>query len=890
VIRIPGLRRAFRLPLRGAGAARDEVDEEFAFHLEMRARELEARGLSHEAARAEALRQFGDVEDARAYCAGEATRRDSAAGWRERLGDLRRDVVVAGRGLRRTPTFTAVAVVTLALGIGATTAVLGVADALLFRPLHFHRAERLVAITQRDVRDGTAADQISVGDFVDLRDASRDVFSEVALVMYYGAILADERGPETVSGRRASAALFPLLDVRPALGRLFLPEDEREGSDPVVVLSHELWTTRFGGDPAIVGRDVRLNGVPRRVVGVLPRGFQLPYPAAGAQLWVPFVPSAELLANRTFWGFWAVARLRDGADPVRARGVLDALAVRLEEAYPTSNTGRRFEVTPLAEKIAGERRAALLAVLGAAAFVLLIACANLANLLLTRNAARRRELAVRAALGAGRARLAGQLLVESALLAALGGALGVALARWGIATVRLFGWDELATLDALAPDASLLAVAAVVTVGTALLCGVAPALAASRARLGDALRDGGRGASGAGGRAAGALVAAEVALAFVLLCGAGLMIATLASALRLPPGFDARGLVTFHVSLPGIRYDSVHKARAFHDELTGAIATIPGVTAVSAVDALPLTGEGGTAQIVREDRPAAPGSVIPEVKYQQARPGYFRALGIPIVRGRDFEPRDVERRPHVSIISEATARAVFPGEDPIGKRIQFGVPDSADWHEVVGVVGDVRHRGLATAPERAGYELFGQHWSLRMSVVVRATVPPSALIPAVRARLRALDPEVPLHGVATMEERALESLAQRRFVLLLLAVFAALALLLAAVGIYGVAAQAVRQRRREIGIRMALGAAPSRIARRVVREGAAMALAGIGVGVAAALALTRLLAALLVGVTPTDWRVLALVALALLGTALLAGYVPARRAAMVDPAVTLREE
>lgn len=798
------------------------------------------------------------------------------------------DLRYALRSLRKSPGFSAAAVLTLALGIGATTAVFSVVDRALLRPLPYPESQRLVALGQIDPGSDVLGPQVSYGDFTDLRRLP--AFEDAAAMLVGSVTLSGADEAQRVDGRQVSPSLFQLLRVEAGRGRLFRPEEEQEGNDRVVVISQGLWQARFGSDPEVLGTTLLVDEEPHTIVGVLPENGDLPTPAAGADVWRPLAASAQLVANRSFYGFYGFARLTPTTSLSAAQSQVALLAGRLESAYPETNSGRRLGVESLQNRLVGDTRPALLALLGAVGFVLLITSVNLVNLLLSRYGARQRELALRVALGAARLRVTRSLIAEIALLAGAGAGLGVLVAAWGVELMARLGADRLPRFTRVEVDARLLVASGVIGLFSLGMASVAPLVALRRENLRGALQRLGAGAVGpAGRRFRSALVGVQVGLAFVLLAGAGLMIATVRNAVSGDPGFARENLLTARVGIPFARYPDRMTAFRFFEQLAREVEAIPGVTAVGVTGSLPLSGDRSGAWFTRQDRPVPTGQVPPDVDYAMVMPGYFAALGVPILAGRALERSDLERDTHVAVINQSAALRFFPGENPVGKHIELG-PPSGDWHEIVGVAGDFRHRGLAADPAPTAYDLYGQHWDLSMAMVVRTAVDPGSVTGALRSRLHDMDAAVPLYDVATMDVRGVRSVADRSFVLALLGAFAAIALVLAVVGIYGVVAAVVGQRQRELGVRMALGATPRALVAMVLAAGATIAGSGVAVGVVATLALSRLLTDQLFGVEPGDPRVFAAVATLLVLVALLACAVPARRASRIDPMTVLRHE
>jgi predicted permease len=803
------------------------------------------------------------------------------------LHDLRHGL----RQLRRTPGLTAAAVVTLALGIGANAAIYSVVEAVLLRPLPLPDPERVVVVEQ--VSREAQPLPLSPGNFVDFA-ARQDVFEAFGAAVARAVILTGGE-PERLTGASASPGFLEVIAGTPLYGRLLRTSDAASGAEPVAVLGHELWKRRFAADPAVLGHTIAINDQPHTIVGIAPPGLDYP---EGAEVWTPLVfePGELLPAERNSHYLDVVARLAPGVTLERARGRLEAIARQLGEEYPISNAGFGARADSLHDRIIGPVRPSLLLLLGAVGFVLLIACANVANLLLARASARRREMAVRAALGAGRARLVRQLLTESLLLAAAGGAAGLAVAAWCLEAIRRLGPAEVPRLAEAGIDPGVLLFTGAASVATGILFGLAPALAGGRADLGLALREGDRaGERRSGKRLRAALVVAEVALSVVLLAGAGLMLRTLWVLVSTDPGFAPRGVLTATFFLPASRYDGAAQRAAFAERAVARLQALPGVEVAGATSHLPLAGGQLTYGFAIEGKPAPAAAgdptAIPEADFRAVTPDYLRALRIPLRAGRGIAPADAAGAPPIALINEAAARTYWPGEDPLGHRIQIargrGTPP---WREIVGIVGDLRHEGLQVPPRPEVYVPLAQDPLPYFAVALRTAGDPAALAVPLREAMREIDADQPVSRLRPMAELVAAATSGTRFQGALLGAFAAVALALAAVGIYGVMAHAVAHRTREIGVRMALGAARSDIMRLVVGQGMRLAAAGIALGIGGALALTRLLSAQLFGVAPSDPATFACVTLALGAVALAACWLPARRATRVEPMAALRAE
>ena len=809
------------------------------------------------------------------------------------LGGFWRDLRYGLRTLRKNPGFTAVAVIALALGIGANSAIFSVVNTVLLRPLPYKDPERLAMVWEDNARSGFPRDTPAAANYVDWREQNQ-VFEGMAALADESFNLTGVGEPLRVDGQRVSADLFSLLGVEPQLGRAFRPEEDAPGANRVVLLSHGLWQRRFGSDPKIAGRPVNLNGESYTVVGVMPQGFQ--FPSRNDELWVPIAFTSREAANRNTHYLQVVARLKLGVTLGQAQAEMSTIAARLQRQYPQQNAELGAVVVPLHEQVVGDIRPALLVLLGAVGFVLLVACANVANLLLARAAARQKEIALRVALGASRLRLVRQFLTESVLLAVLGGGVGLLLSLWGVGLLKSFIPEDISQVKAVSVDARVLGFTLLVSLLTGLIFGLAPAAQASSFDLNETLKEGGRDTSsaGRGKRIRAALVVAEVAVSLVLLIGAGLLINSFLRLRHVDPGFRTDNLLTMSVVLPEQKYPDQARRSAFYDEMIRRVEALPGVRAAAVTNWIPLVSQGDSVGVSVEGRPdPAPGQRRPVVVTRVVSPHYFRAMGIQLLRGRDFDERqDRVDSPAVVVINETMARYFWPGEDPLGKRVTPGRPDSPeDWCQVVGVVKDVRQFQLNADPKPQMYLLYAQaEFFAPRHLVVSTAVEPLGLASAVRKTVWEIDKDQPVSDVSTMEEVLSESIARQRFSMLLLAVFAGVALLLAAVGLYGVMSYSVAQRTREIGLRMALGAQERDVLRMVVGQGLKLVLAGVLIGLAAAFALTRLMSSLLFGVSATDPATLVTISLLLVGVAVLASYVPARRATKVDPLIALRYE
>jgi putative ABC transport system permease protein len=808
---------------------------------------------------------------------------------------LAQDLRYSLRMLLKRPGFTLVAVITLALGIGANTAIFSVVNAVLLNPMPYRAPDRLMQFWETNPLKNWTQATVAPANLFDWQKQSQS-FEEIAAYMgsdkkgpgLAGLQLTGSGEPERVQALYVTGNIFSVLGADAMLGRTLREEETWEGKHRVIVLSYGLWQRRFGSDPDVIGQSIEINGRNREIVGVMPPGFY--FPAKEIEMWVPMGWNHDQIAKLRRPHFLrAVGRLKAGVTLDQARGEMTAIAGQLEAQYPDTNTQMGVGLGPLKEWVVSDTRLPLIVFLVAVAFVLLIACANVANLLLARAATRTREVAIRTALGARRSRIVKQLLTENLVLATAGGALGLLLALWCRDLLILFSPGDIPRLDEARLDARVLGFTIGITLLTTLLFGLVPALQSSKPDLMATLKEGGQKGGSAGGRVRNTLVVAEVALALVLVIGAGLMIRSFLRLQQVDPGFNANNLLMLSVALPGARYPEDSQTIAFFDQAEQRIRNLPGVVAVGSTTMPALKGYRWTGDMTIEGR--SPDDYVREVRHKEITPDYFRAMGIPLVSGRFFDSSDTDKSLPTIIVNEALARRYFADEDPIGKRLTFTKPtEKPTWQTIIGVVKDEKQDSLSAEPKPEIYQSYLQSAQDEMTLIVRTAGDPRSLVGAVREEIRALDKDLPPYNVKTMNEALYESLARERFTTLLLMVFAGLALVLASVGIYGVMSYAVTQRTHEIGIRMALGAQTRDIFRQVV--GQALRLAGIGValGLGAALALTRLMASLLYGVSTTDPLTFALIAILLSGVSLLASYIPARRAMKVDPMIALRYE
>lgn len=833
------------------------------------------------------------------------------------MDTLMKDIRYGFRTLLKSPGFTFISVLVLALGIGANTAIFSVINAVLLSALPFKEPDRLVLIWGSKPQQGRAQVPFSLPNFNDVQSQTKTLEAMSAWTL--GRFnLTDGEGATTVEPEQVQYALvssnfFSTLGVSVKIGRAFRPDEEQPGQSRAVIISHSLWARRFNSDPNVLGKTITLDGQAYEVAGVLPADFTfLSFPKA-TEVWLPFGLDSfrDRKYARAVGSLGVIGRMKPGVGLAEAQAELDTIARRLEEQYPNFNKGWSVRAVPLHEQVTKSWRTALLVLFGAVGFVLLIACANVANLQLARVAARQKEIAIRAALGAGRLRIVRQLLTENILLATLGGSLGLLFALWGVDLLASFPYTTPSlfvpydiTREQIGIDARVLLFTVAVSVLTGVIFGLIPAFQASRTDLNEALKEtGSRAGGGMRSGARSSLVVAEIAISLMLLVGAGLMIKSFLRLQRVDPGFKPDNVLTMDINLPQTKYRENEQINLFYRELIERVRALPGVTSVGAGEYLPLSGFDSTTGIFIDGRPLPAPGESQEAHNRNVTPDYFNALGISLRAGRFFTERDNGDSPKVAIINETMAQRYWPRENPIGKRVALNFeamkfhPDRAPdldipsgMREIVGVVADVRHTGLMTAPVPEMYVPFEQRPIRDMTLVVRASGDPLALTGAVRQQVLSTDPDQPVANITTMAQLLSASVAQPRFNFMLLTVFACVALALAAVGIYGVISYSVAQRTREIGIRMALGAQASDVLRLVLGQGFRLILLGLALGLLAALALTRVLAGLLFEVKPTDPLTYGAIALLLAGVAALACYVPARRAAKVDPMVALRYE
>ncbi|HST22689.1 MAG TPA: ABC transporter permease [Blastocatellia bacterium] len=810
------------------------------------------------------------------------------------------DLYYGFRMLTKNIGFTAVAVLSLAIGIGANSAIFSVTNALLLRPLPYKDAERLAILWNRSPGLNIEQDWFSLGQYLDIKIENK-VFDQVAVTLGGSFNFTGQGTPEHVEGARVSSSLFPLLSAQASLGRVFLPEEDEKGKPQTVILSHGFWQRRFGSDPDVIGKTLTLNDKSYAIIGVMSADFALNKEVMptlnGIQrsdVLLPLPLSESDRANRGGEDFNIFARMKSGITAAQAQADMDALAEQMKQQYPENYPaeGRlTISVVPLLEQVVGEYRLALYVLFGAVGFVLLIACANVANLLLSRAAVRQKEIAIRAAVGAGRLRILRQLLTESVLLALAGGLVGLVLAIVCVKVLRVFGPENIPRLNEVGIDGRVMAFTFFISLLTGIVFGLAPALRASRVDLSTVLKDGGRSSGGGAGhqQIRKLLIISEVALSLVLLIGAGLLIRSYQRIVNASPGFNPHNVLSLRLSLPSARYSTPDSVFSFYKRLGDRVKELPGIESVGMNFFLPLSSNSAAwGPITIEGYVPKTASELIISNERFISPDYLRVMGIPLIKGRDFDERDIKGAPEVIIVNEELARRFWPDEDPIGKRIQRG--GKGPWRKVVGVVRDDKEFSLENEPPITLFHPVEQFTIGSRYFVARTSSDPAPMIAAVTEEIRALDPELPAYDVSTMEQRVHDTLARRRFSMFLLGVFAAFAVVLAAIGIYGVMTYWVNQRTHEIGIRMALGAGQRNILQLVIRQASVLVSVGIVAGLAGAFALTRVMSSLLFGVSATDRFTFIVISLLLAVVALLASYVPARRATKVDPMVALRHE
>jgi predicted permease len=870
-------------------SARADVDDELAFHLEMRVRDLERAGLSPAAARREAERIFGDLGTVRNACLVIDERRHRRATRTEGMDIMWNDVRFAARALRKSPGFAATAILCIALGICVTTTIFSAVNAILIRPLPYPNADQLVAVYAQNPPRGYYGSNISYPDYLSWRTENRTL-SALGIWTWVTKTISEGES-ERVPGASVSANLFPLLGVHPILGRNFLPEEEHLNRSDVVLLSYGLWQRRFGGDSSIVGRMISMDGRSHLVAGVMPPNFNFP---DRGEFWMPFAYDGSITESHGDRGYaGAIGRLKPGVTLEQAKADFQVVSTRLQKEFPNDNTGWSAQLKTMREDLTQDLRGALFVFLAAVGLVLLIACANVANLMLARGTARHREMAVRTALGAARSRLVRQLLTESLLIAAIGGVLGAVSGLWAVRLFRLAFPNDVPFYFTFGADPLALGFAALVIVCTGVLFGVIPALRATRVDVNNAFRDGARaGEAATRARLRNTLVVAEVALSVVLVVCAALLIRSYRAYITTDLGFDEEGILTARVTLPEQKYAGAEKHVRFFTDLENRVRALPGVTVVGSAGGIPFSGWDLQINVHAEGHPEARANEAIETHFQSVFPDFFESMGIPLVRGRMLTANDRDAAAPVVVVNETFVHQVFPHEDPLGKRVKVGGANSPDpWFTIVGVVRDFRHYRL---PQPMGPALYLTYQEARVrsqTLTIRTTLPdPYTLVPGVRAALRDIDPQMAIYDVKTMRDAVSQSLWRQRLQGQVLGIFAGLALLLATVGIYGVISYTVAQRTREIGVRVALGAQRGHVLSMVLGHGARLAGLGIVIGLAVALATSRMLSTLLYGVSATDLVSFSVVPVILGVVTLLATYIPARRATRVDPLIAIRTE
>jgi predicted permease len=800
------------------------------------------------------------------------------------------DIRYAVRNLIKRPGFTAIAILTLAVGIGANSTIFSAVNALLLKPLPFPELDRVVAIWDKNPIRGYDHNEVAFANYLDWR-AQNQSFEQLALYRWWSANLTGVESPERLQGFLVTGNFFDVIGTKPIMGRTFYEQENQPGNDAVAVITHSLWQRRFGGDPNIINKTIALNSITRTIVGVMPERFNFP---KGAEVYAPLAITPELSRSRQSHSYYVIGRLKSGASVQSAQSDVDTITARLAMQYPESNTGLGATVYPIVKDTVRTYDTALWIMMGAVGFVLLIACANVANLMLARASGRQKEIALRTALGASRWRIIRQLLTESLIVALIGGAVGVLVAFWGIDLLRVSnpadaarfapGWHNLGI------NPAVLVFTLALSLVSGIVFGLAPALQVSKPNLNNALKEGGRQTSSSSHRLRGSLVVLEMALSLVLLVGAGLLVRSFLSLVKTNAGFDPRNLLTMNLILPGAKYKEEPQRATFYSDLVNRVKTLPGVESAAAVNYLPLGGSNSSDAYLIEGVPEAANGQEFIGRYRVCTPDYFHAMGITVMKGRAFNEQDKAGALPVVIVNDTFARRHWPDQDPIGKRVRFYGPiERAPWMQVVGVIQDVKHElNIAVTPEF--YLPHAQDSWNGMVLLAKTSADPSSMAAAIRQQVWAIDKDQPVFDVRTMEEVRSISVAVYSFSSVTLGIFAGVALLLAAVGIYGVMAFVVTQQTHDIGVRMALGARSRDVLKLVVMNGMKLALIGVAIGLVGAWGLSRFMKTLLFGVGATDLLTFSVVSLCLLFAALLACYVPARRATKVDPLVALRYE
>lgn len=805
------------------------------------------------------------------------------------------DIRYGFRMLIKRPSFTIIVVLTMALGIGANTTIFSAVDAVLLNPLPYQDPDRLVAVWETNKQlspEMWDRNEVALGNFRDWRSQNQ-VFDQLGSLFYADLNLTGVSEPEQIKSCIVTTNFFQVLGIQPMIGRSFLPEEEKPGTPRVAILSSGSWERLFGSDPNLTNKSITLNGNPVTVIGVMPPGFDLQFPInTRVDMWLPMrIDPADFDRNTHY--LYALARLKPGISRDRAQSEMNLIATQLQQQYPETNAQKGVNIVPLRKQVVGKVESYLYLLFGAVGFVLLIACANVAGLLLARVTARHKEVAVRIALGASRWRIVRQLLTESIILSALSGLLGLLFAYAGIKLLVALTPPDVPRLHEIGLHIPVFLWTLVISILTGVLFGLAPALQASRPDLNESLKkSAGRNQGGfQRGGLRNPLIVSEVALALLLSVGAGLMIKSFLRLQQVSPGFEANNLLTMNIALPRQKYSQPQQANAFFDQLAERIKTLPGVKSVGGIDPLPFSNSNVSTSFLIEGAPAVALADRPDVGERAVTPAYFETMGIPVLKGRSFTAQDRDNTPHVIIVNEALASRYWPNQDVIGKRLGFeDDPSKQDWREIVGVVGNVKHKTLEAEANPEVYFPYQQLPKNFMSVVVRTSSDPVSMIPAIRSQVFTIDKNQPVFDIMTMDQRLAKSVAASRFVMLLLGTFSVLALGLAAVGLYGAMAYLVTQRTQEIGLRMALGARRSDVFKLVIGKGMRLVIIGMAIGLVASLALTRVMGSLLFEVTPTDALTFVIVSVVLLTVALLACYIPARRATNVDPLTSLRYE
>ena len=822
------------------------------------------------------------------------------------MNTLARDFAYAVRMLAKSPGFTLAAILSLAIGIGANTSIFSIINALLLRPLPYRDADRLVILWNRSPGLNITQDWFSTAQYFDIKTGHHGL-EQVAIAIGGNYNLTSKGEPERVGTIRVSSNLLPMLGQTAALGRVFSPDEDSPGKPATAVLSYGMWLRHFGADPKMIGKSVTLNGIPYEVVGIMPRAFSLPREvlptldgAEQADILLPLPMPVDAAQNRDHEDYNIMGKLRPGVSVAQAQAEMDTITARLRHDYPQTyppNGGLTFGIVPLLEQVVGDARPTLFVLLGAVGFVLVIACANVANLLLARAVARQKEIAIRTALGASRFRIVRQVLTESVLLSLSGAACGVLLAFWSLHWIHVFGPKSVPRINDIGIDRVALVFTFVLSVVSGTVFGLVPALRVSRFDLHATLKDANRGTAGAsavwgrGHNMRRMLVISELALCVMLLIGAGLLIRSFVYLENVSPGFNPNKVLTLELTMSGPKYDDPKVVVAAYRQLWSRLESLPGVTASGAVTSLPLSQMFAWGPITVEGRVPPPGENFINADQRVVGGHYFESMEIPLRSGRFFNEHDTSTSPKVVVIDEYMAQQLWPNQDPIGRRIHYGgITDKDPWETLVGVVGRVKQYTLDSDSRIALYLPQTQYPTRAMNVVLRSGADPAALAPAVKQQIHELDSDLPLYNVRTMNQRLEESLAQRRFAMLLLTLFAGVALALAVIGTYGVMSYLVNQGTREIGIRIAMGATRGTIERLIVWKGLALALCGVAIGTTGAFAVSRLMRSLLFGVSPFDPFTFVAISLLLTLVTLLASYIPARRVARIDPIVALRDE